>query len=418
MRNRATHLLNPNRGALALLVALGAAGCAGAPPMSTASLPMASFAPLTCPAGSTVREHVLPDGSEVHRCERSEPDAPGGMVAHGPERVVVERRCSDGAHHRLVVERRYVHGLAQGEERALLDGAPAYTTHWTDSDPRAAHFASGVATEFDSTAAGAVRVHDCVGVMVCGDWVGTVRCRGRRGQRLAGDWNGPGAVRDAAGAWLSGTFERGLAEGRVVRRDANGDRFEGQMRDGRRDGDGRTVFAGGGWLVGGYREGELDGRVTVEYATGIRVVTRWRRGTLVQLLRKERTWQEHGEPRREILYAAAGDIVAPGRPGRGRRALLAFSVEERQNGRHVQVYRVFAPMNLRPDRIRAAVAAETGEAPQGLRMLRAPDGFAEAESALREQLHPEAAEVAGEVGVQSVVYFHDRGVVAVQHPKR
>lgn len=116
--------------------------------------------------------------------------------------------------------------------------------------------------------------------------------------------------------------------------------------------------------------------------------------------------------------ASTSDIVAPGRPGRGRRALLAFSVEERKGGRHVQVYRVFAPMNLRPDRIRAAVAAETGEALAGLQLLRAPDGFAEAESALREQLHPETTEVAGEVGEQSVVYFHDRGVVAVQHPTR
>lgn len=364
---------------------------------------------LRCPAGAQQARQVLAGGAVQWRCERSDPDHAGATIAHGPARIALERTCSDGQTHRLQIQRRYVHGLVQGEETVWLDDDVVGRTTWIDSHPEVSRYASGVVP---------ARQGRCEGVALCGELVGTVRCDDHRGQRLSGRWQGPGAQRMRGGGWISGDFDGPVVSGRVVQRDPHGDVFVGQMRRGVREGQGRTRFAGGGWMVGRYRGGELDGRVTIAYPTGIRVTTRWHDGTLVQLLRKERTWQVDGQHHSEVLYSTAGEILGLDRAKRGQRARLAWIVDERQGRRDVRIFRVLAPRRMKPTALRAAIAAETGVDADRLQLAWADDGFAQATEALREQLQPEVARVAGEVGTPAIVYFHDRGLVAVQAPMR
>lgn len=399
-----THRTATQRTTLAAALAWCLSACVSQPTRHDDREP-AIVAEPSCPPGTRAASLRLGDGVAAKRCVSTL--LPAQPQVHGPERVLAERTCTDGTHHRLVVTRRYDHGLAQGEEVGTLDGSPMWRLHWRDGRADALRVLGQAA---DASGTGWLERNGCSGMAVCGAWLGHVVCAGQRGQRIADRWMGPGVRLGGDGVTIAGTFDRGDADGRGVLWHANGDRYEGELRASRPHGDGQIDFAGGGWLVGRFVDGELDGRVTVEYPTGIRVVTRWRAGVLVQLLRRLRLVGPPGARTEQVEFSSQGGFV--GAPGRRELVARWLVWQQLDHDDHVEVrsWRVYADHALGREQALEVVREHVGDAALPLSAIAAGDPSTE-QARLRAQLHRSLGRLAGEGGGHDLLIFAGRGAL-------
>jgi hypothetical protein len=85
----------------------------------------------------------------------------------------------------------------------------------------------------------------------------------------------------ADGARYEGQFKNGRREGTGVAIEANGDRYDGAWKHGRRDGMGSQSFVLGGRYDGNWKDGRFDGKGSLTYAGGHQVNGMFMQGVLV-----------------------------------------------------------------------------------------------------------------------------------------
>lgn len=94
-----------------------------------------------------------------------------------------------------------------------------------------------------------------------------------------------GYLKHANGARYEGQFKNGRREGTGVAIEANGDRYDGAWRNGRRDGQGSLVLTLGGRYDGAWKNGRFDGKGSLTYAGGHQVTGHFMLGVLVDSAR-------------------------------------------------------------------------------------------------------------------------------------
>ncbi|CAE7352668.1 PIP5K6 [Symbiodinium natans] len=86
---------------------------------------------------------------------------------------------------------------------------------------------------------------------------------------VAGDcWNGKGSKVSADGDRYEGDFKDGVADGKGKKFYFDGDSYEGDFKNGLQDGKGKFFYASGNRYEGDFKKGLLDGKGTLLYVDG------------------------------------------------------------------------------------------------------------------------------------------------------
>jgi len=82
-------------------------------------------------------------------------------------------------------------------------------------------------------------------------------------------------------AYTGETNVRGKPHGQGIMEWANGDRYEGQWKDGKKHGHGVYEYASGDRSEGGFKEDRFHGRVFRTTASGVEITMLWENGKRV-----------------------------------------------------------------------------------------------------------------------------------------
>ncbi len=127
--------------------------------------------------------------------------------------------------------------------------------------------------------------------------------------------NGTGTYYFANGDRYEGEWKDGKRDGQGTYYFANGNRYEGEWKDNNRNGQGTYYFASGGRYEGEWKDGKRDGRGTLYHASSVRYKGEWKddkqngQGTyyFANGDRYEGEWKDNRPHGQGTRYSADGD---------------------------------------------------------------------------------------------------------------